>query len=362
MKYDYLIVGAGITGSTIARILAEAGEKVLIIDKRQHIGGNCYDDYDEHGILIHKYGPHILHTNHKKVWDFLSRFTEWRHYQHTVRAFVDGKLVPFPINTNTLKELYGLSLDASGMKDYLDEVKTVVEKVENSRDSVISRIGAELYEKFFMNYTRKQWGIPAEELHPSVCERIPVRFNSDDRYFTDIYQGMPLYGYRKLFENMLFHRNIHIALQTDYADAADSVKCDAVIYTGPIDEYFGYAYGRLGYRSIKFEFKNYQGDSFLEYAVVNYPNDYDFTRIAEYKKLTGQTAVTTTVSYEYPCGEGEPYYPIPSNSNQNIYSKYEGEAGKIKNIFFAGRLGSYRYMNMDIACLEAMILAERLLA
>lgn len=361
MRYDVVIVGAGMTGATAARLLAEAGEKVLILDRRSHIGGNCYDEYDAHGILIHRYGPHIFHTNHRQVWDFLSRFTEWRHYEHRVRACVDGKMLPFPINPETLNLLYGLSLDAEQMAGYLESVKENIDPIANSRDSVISRIGTDLYEKFFKNYTLKQWGIPAEQLQPSVCERIPIRLNGDDRYFNDTYQGMPLQGYTKLFEKMLSHENITTLLNTDYANISRVIESQHLIYTGPVDEYFQHCLGRLGYRSLRFDFKNIATISFQEYAVINYPNDFDFTRITEYKKLTGHYADSTTVSYEYPRQEGDPYYPLPTQANARLYEKYSRETGKLKNIFFAGRLGSYRYMNMDVACLEAMNLVGDLL-
>lgn len=361
MHYDYVVVGAGITGITIARVLAEVRGKVLIVDRRNHIGGNCYDEYDEHRILIHKYGPHILHTNHKEVWDFLSRFTEWIRYQHRVRIYVDGKLLPFPINLDTINRLYNLNLDSNQMGAYLDRVKVDLNAITNSQEAIVSKVGTDLFEKFFKNYTLKQWGIPAERLHSSVCERIPVRFNHDDRYFNDRYQGIPIHGYRKLFERMVSYKNIYIMLQTDYSEIANDIKYNRLIYTGPIDEYFDYCYGKLGYRSIYFDFRNCRIDSFQDVAVVNYPNDYDFTRITEYKKLTGQKAESTTISLEYPCNDGDPYYPIPTPGNYQLYKKYLTEAKKLNNIFFAGRLGTYRYINMDIACLKGIGIAQELL-
>jgi UDP-galactopyranose mutase len=361
MKCDYLIVGAGITGATIARILAEAGKQVLVVDKRNHIGGNCYDEYDEHGILIHKYGPHIFHTEHKEVWGFLSRFTEWRPYQHRVRARVNGKLLPFPINLDTINQLYNLTLEPNQMADYLDSVKVKIDTIANSKDSIVSRIGIDLYEKFFKNYTLKQWGVTADELHPSVCERIPVRLNRDDRYFTDRYQGMPLRGYTELFKKMLSHNNINILLKADYADVSGDIKYKELVYTGPIDEYFNYCYGKLGYRSLRFDFKNFKTASFQDCAVVNYPNGYDFTRITEYKKLTGQRLDSTTVSYEYPCNQGDPYYPVPTSENSRPYERYCEQTKKLKNVTFAGRLGAYHYMNIDTACFEGMKTARGLL-
>ncbi len=361
MQYDFLITGAGITGATVARILAEAGNKVLVIDKRSHIGGNCYDEFDEHGILVHKYGPHIFHTNYKEVWEFLSRFTEWREYQHRVRAYVEGKLVPFPIGPDTINQLYNISLLPDQMAGYLDKVKVKIERISNSRDIILSRVGTDLYEKFFKNYTLKQWGIPAERLHPSVCERIPVRLNRDDRYFTDRYQGMPLKGFTELFNKMLAHNNIDILLETDYTDTPGSVKYKNLVYTGSVDEYFDRCYGRLGHRSLNFEFKNFTTVSFQDVAVVNYPNGCDYTRITEYKKLTGQLSDSTTVSYEYPCNGGDPYYPIPTSENAQLYEKYCKETKKLKNVVFAGRLGAYRYMNIDTACFEAMKIARKML-
>ncbi len=362
MNYDYLIVGAGITGSTIARVLAEGEEKVLLIDRRDHIGGNCYDEYDKHGILIHKYGPHIFHTDHREVWDFLSRFTEWRPYEHRVRASIGGRTLPFPINLDTINRLYDLNLKEDQMAGYLDSIKVKIDTITNSRDVVISKVGTDLYEKFFKNYTLKQWGIPAEELQPAVCERIPIRLNSDDRYFSDRYQQMPLHGYTALFQKMLAHNNIHLLLNTDYSDISRDIEYKGLIYTGTVDEYYNYSHGRLGYRSLDFDFKNIATTSFQEVAVVNYPNSHDYTRITEYKKLTGQQSDSTTVSYEYPCNEGDPYYPMPTPENAKLYKQYYEETKASKNVIFAGRLGAYRYMNIDAACFEGLRTADKLLA
>jgi UDP-galactopyranose mutase len=361
MQYDYLIVGSGISGITIARVLAEAQKKVLIVDKRSHIGGNCYDYYDGHGILIHKYGPHILHTKHKEVWDFLSRFTKWRNYHHIVKAHVDGHLVSFPINIHTLKSMYGMTLAPGEMKQYLDSVSIKIDNPSNSKEAVISKVGEDLYDKFFKVYTLKQWGILPEKLSPIVCQRIPVRFSKDERYFDDKYQGIPLNGYTRLFETMLSHDNIDILLETEYADVSGDIKYKRLVYTGPVDEYFNYCHGNLGYRSLHFDFKNITTTSFQDYAVINYPNEYDFTRITEYKKLTGQKADSTTVSYEYPSSVGDPYYPVPTTENSLIYEKYSEEARKLRSVVFAGRLGTFRYLNMDIACLEGMKTSRGLL-
>jgi UDP-galactopyranose mutase len=362
MKYDSLIVGAGMTGITAARVLAESGKRVLVVDKRDHIGGNCYDEYDEHGILIHRYGPHIFHTNYKEAWDFLSRFTEWQNYQHRVRAYVDNKLLPFPINLDTINLLYDLQLDSAQMIAYLETKKTPIDELRNSKDAVISKIGVDLYDKFFKNYTLKQWGIPAEALDASVCQRIPIRFDRDDRYFSDPYQGMPALGYTKLFERMLSHENIHLQLDTAYQDVSHEIHYENLIYTGPIEEYFHYCHGKLGYRSLQFDFKYHPVESFQDCAVINYPNDHDFTRITEYKKITGQKIRGTTVSYEYPRSTGEPYYPMPTPENHSVYKKYQAESEKTTNVFFAGRLGMYKYLNMDIACLEGIHLGKKLLS
>ncbi len=361
MGHDYLIVGAGITGCSMARVLADAGRKVLIIDKRGHIGGNCYDEYDAHGVLVHKYGPHIFHTNIKEVWDFLSRFTEWRLYQHRVKAFVDGMLVSVPVNLNTMAGLFNREFTAEQMEEFVDSLRLRIDEPRNAKEAVLMRMGELLYEKLFKNYTLKQWGIPAEKLAAAVTQRIPLRFSGDDRYFSDTYQGMPRYGYSSLFGKMLDHRNIHILLQTGFDDMPPGMRGDRVIYTGPIDEYYGFCFGRLGYRSVHFDFETFNIESYQDYAVINYPNDYDFTRITEYKKLTGQEAVNTTISREYPASEGEPYYPMPTEENQVLYGKYMKKSGREKRIAFIGRLGAYKYLNMDAACLEGMKKAKEML-
>lgn len=359
--YDYVIVGAGITGLTIARILAEAGKRILVVDKRSHIGGNCYDHYNDKGILIHKYGPHIFHTRHREIWEFLSRFTKWRLYQHKVKAFVGGKLISFPINLKTIQQLYNMKFTPEEMKEYLASVRVPIENPSNAREAVIAQVGEDLYEKFFKNYTRKQWGVDAEELSPLITKRIPIRFSNDERYFDDPYQGMPLNGYTEMFTRMCKHHGIHLMLQVEFKELPGGIRFNRLVYTGPIDEYFGYKYGKLQYRSLEFEFRTFTTESYQEVAVVNYPNDYDFTRITEYKKLTGQDTHLTTVSFEYPTDEGEPYYPVIRGENEELREKYLKMARRLKTVFFAGRLGSYRYLNMDIACLEGMNLAKELL-
>ncbi|WP_432710463.1 UDP-galactopyranose mutase, partial [Pedobacter sp.] len=321
--YDYLIVGAGFAGSVLAERLAnQANKKVLIIDKRNHIAGNAYDHYDESGILVHKYGPHIFHTNSKDVFNYLSQFTEWRNYQHRVLANVDGQLLPIPINLNTINRLYGLNLSSDEVTKFFEAKAEKKNEISTSEDVVVSVVGRELYEKFFRGYTRKQWALDPSQLHASVTARVPTRTNRDDRYFTDTYQAMPLHGYTRMFEKMLDHPNIHIMLNTNYRDVVGDLSFKELIFTGPIDEFFDYRHGKLPYRSIDFKFETLDQEVFQETGTINYPNDYAFTRITEFKHLTGQKHHKTSVVYEFPTAEGDPYYPIPQAENQAIYQKY----------------------------------------
>ena len=361
MDFDVLVVGAGISGITVARSLADKGLKVIIVEKRRHIGGNCHDGYNEHGILIHTYGPHIFHTRYRHVWLFLSKFTRWRLYQHRVLAFVGGRFVPFPISPLTLEALYGGNFSTEKFLKFLEDKKVKVEEIRNSRDVIVSQVGEELYQLFFKNYTKKQWGVYPEDLLPEVCARIPIRHNRDPRYFEDPWQGIPLEGYTSMFNRMLDHPNISVLLGFDYLQNRELFKVKATVYTGPMDAYFDYCYGKLGYRKVRFEFQTIFEEEYQPAAVVNYPNDYDFTRITEYKKLTGQEHPYTTVSFEYPGNEGVDCYPIPSESNERIKSKYEQliEEEERRNVFFLGRLGRYRYINMDQAVHEALELAVR---
>ena len=361
MYFEYVVVGAGFAGCTVAERIANVlNKKVLIIEKRNHIGGNAYDYYNEAGILVHKYGPHIFHTNNKIVWDYLSNFTKWRLYQHKVLAYIDGMYIPFPINLNTINILYNKSFSPEEFKLFLDNIKENKSEILNSRDMVTTKIGEELYEKFFKWYTKKQWGVFPEDLSPEVTARIPVRFNKDDRYFTDKYQGVPQHGYTKLFENMLSSKNIRILLNTDYKEIIDGIKFEKMIYTGPIDYFFDYKFGKLPYRSIKFEFETLECEYYQSVATVNYPNDYDFTRITEFKHITGQVHLKTTIVKEYPTSEGEPYYPIPHAENYEIYKLYENEAKKFDNIYFVGRLANYKYYNMDKVVEEALKLFDKI--
>jgi UDP-galactopyranose mutase len=358
--YDYLIVGAGFSGCVLAQQIAtKLNKRVLIVDTRNHIGGNAYDFFDDNGILVHKYGPHIFHTNSKKVYDYLSKFTDWIIYQHRVLAYVDGKKVPIPINLDTINNLYGYNLSEIEVKDYYDSVKEEIEKITNSEEIILSKVGWDLYNKFFKYYTKKQWDLWPTELHPSVCARIPVRTNRDSRYFTDKYQVMPKNGYTKMFEKMIDHPNIQIMLQADYKLMKDSVPHKRVIFTGPIDSFFDYKFGKLPYRSLDFKFETKDHEYFQEVAVVNYPNDYDFTRVTEFKHLTGQTHNKTTVVYEFPTDGDDPYYPIPIDSNLELYQKYKEEAEKLTNVWFVGRLGTYKYYNMDQVVAQALTLFEK---
>lgn len=336
------------------RLAATANKKVLILDKRNHIGGNAYDHYDEAGILVHKYGPHIFHTNSKEVYSYLSNFTEWRHYQHKVLASVDGQMFPIPINLNTINSMYGLNLSSDEVTGFLRDKSEKISQVLTSEDVVLSNVGRELYEKFFKGYTKKQWDLDPSELNASVTARIPTRNNKDNRYFTDTYQIMPLHGYTKMFEKMLDHPNINIMLNTDYKDVQSEINYGKMIFTGPVDEYFDFCYGKLPYRSIEFEFKTYDKEVFQETGTINYPNDYDFTRITEFKYLSGQKHNKTSVVYEFPKAVGDPYYPIPKPDNAALYQKYKDLADQLEDTYFVGRLATYKYYNMDQVVAQAL--------
>ena len=346
--FDYLIVGAGFAGSVLAERLARGShKKVLICDKRPHIGGNAYDHYDDSGILVHKYGPHIFHTNSLGVFEYLSRFTKWRSYEHRVLARVDGMNLPVPINLDTVNRLYGLNLNPVTLQAYYETLAEPTTKIKTSEDVVVSKIGRELYEKFFRGYTRKQWGLDPSQLDASVIARVPVRTDRDDRYFTDTYQSMPLHGYTRMFENMLDHKNINIILNTGYRELLKEVKFRKMIFTGPIDEFFDYRFGKLPYRSIEFKHETIGAEVFQEAPVVNFPNEHEYTRITEFKYLTGQYHPKTSIVYEFPQAEGDPYYPVPRQQNAALYAKYKDLTQSTKDVFFAGRLATYKYYNMD---------------
>lgn len=361
--FDYLIVGAGFAGSVLAeRLAAGLGKRVLLIDRRPHIGGNAYDHHDDAGVLIHRYGPHIFHTNAQRIVDYLSRFTAWRPYEHRVLAVVDDQQVPIPINRTTLNALYGLDLRTEEeAEQYLASRAERVESIRTSEDVVINQIGRELYEKFFRGYTRKQWGLDPSQLDKSVTSRIPTRTNTDDRYFTDSFQQIPLHGYTRMFERMLDHPNIKVMLNTDYREVRDEVAHDHLIYCGPIDEYFDFCFGKLPYRSLRFEHKSLDQAQFQAVGTVNYPDeDVPYTRISEYKHITGQQHAKTSITYEYPSAEGDPYYPIPRPENAALYKRYQRLADATPGVTFLGRLGTYKYYNMDQVVAQALALYQRI--
>jgi UDP-galactopyranose mutase len=359
--FDYLIVGAGFAGSVLAeRLAADANKKVLIVDKRPHVGGNAYDHYDDHGILVHKYGPHIFHTNARDIFDYLGRFTEWRPYQHRVLASVDGQLVPIPINLDTINKLYGMNLTSAQVEAFFESVAEKCHPVRTSEDVVVNKVGRELYEKFFRGYTRKMWGLDPSELHSSVTARIPTRTNRDDRYFTDTYQAMPLHGYTRMFERMLSHPNIKVMLNTDYKEVAGFIPYRSMIYSGPVDSFFDFCFGRLPYRSLEFEHRTLPQAQYQAVGTMNFPNDHAYTRVTEFKHLTGQSHSHTSLVYEYPRAEGDPYYPIPKAENDELYAKYKQLADETPDVHFVGRLATYKYYNMDQVVAQALTLYKRI--
>jgi UDP-galactopyranose mutase len=368
-KYDTLVVGAGYAGSIMAEQLAtRCGYRVLVIDRRDHIAGNAYDYYDEHGVQVHKYGPHIFHTNSEKVVDYLSAFTEWRPYEHRVLASVDDQLVPMPINRTTINMLYGLSLTTDEeVTAFLAERAEPVDYIRTSEDVVVAKVGRELYEKFFRGYTRKQWQRDPSELHSSVCARIPIRTNEDDRYFTDAFQKMPADGYTAMFERILDHPGIEVRIETDYYDVADEIEHDHLVWTGPIDRFFDYRFGKLPYRSLEFDLVNEptsDGGYLLPRTSVNEPSeDVPYTRRTEFRQMTGQERHdSSTYAVEYPRAEGDPYYPIPSDDTRALYRQYEALGEGLPNVTFVGRLARYQYLNMDQVVGQALATAEKLIA
>ncbi|WP_407945150.1 UDP-galactopyranose mutase [Oryzicola mucosus] len=359
--YDFLIVGAGFAGSVLAERLASSGKRVLICDRRPHIGGNAYDCQDAAGVLVHKYGPHIFHTNSEEIFAYLSRFTAWRPYEHRVLASVADKLLPMPINRTTLKGLYGIDLaDEQAAAEYLKTKAEPTPEIRTSRDVVISQVGSHLYRTFFEGYTRKQWGLDPSELDKSVTARVPTRTSTDDRYFLDTYQAMPADGFTRMFENMLDHPNIQIEAGVDYNELDRKNLAPRTIFTGPIDAYFDHRFGPLPYRSLEFKHETHDREQFQPVAVVNYPSlDVPYTRITEYKHLTGQQHRQTSISYEFARAEGDPYYPIPRPENQALYKQYEALAREQNDVIFVGRLGTYKYYNMDQVVGQALATFRR---
>ena len=360
-----LIVGCGFAGATVARVLADAGHRVSVLEARSHVGGNAFDRLDANGILIHEYGPHIFHTNSRRVFEFLSRFTNWRFYEHRVLAQVRGQLLPIPINRTTINHLYGLQLDEAGVANWLERVREPRDVVRSSADLVLSTVGRELCDLFFRGYTRKQWGLDLEDLSAGVAARIPVRHDDDDRYFTDTLQFMPDEGYTAMFQRLLNHPGIEVHLGLPFTGSADRAGFDRLVYTGPIDAYFRHSLGRLPYRSLRFRHAHLPGVSqFQVTGTVNYPTTEAYTRITEFKHLTGQRAAGTSIVYEYPSDEGSPYYPIPRPENEALYKRYQSlaEAEAARGVTFVGRLAQYRYYNMDQVTASALKVASDLLA
>ena len=364
--YDTLIVGAGYAGSIMAeRLATQCGHRVLVIDRRDHIAGNAYDYYDEHGVLVHKYGPHIFHTNHMPVVDYLSRFTEWRPYEHRVVSKVGEQLLPIPINRTTINMLYGLDLQTDDeVEAFYAERREPVELMKTSEDAVVAKVGRELYELFFRGYTRKQWQRDPSELHASVCARIPIRTNTDDRYFTDAFQQMPAEGYTRMFERMVDHPNIEIRLETEFDEVRGEVSYDHLVYTGPIDGFYDQRFGKLPYRSLEFELRNVPtpgGTLVQPVATVNEPDfDVPYTRTTEYRHMTGQVAETSTLNVEYPRAEGDPYYPIPNDETRALYKQYEQLAAQLEDVTFVGRLARYQYLDMHQVVAQALTTFEKL--
>lgn len=357
-KLDVLVVGAGYAGAVVAERLAHQGRRVLILEKRPHIAGNAFDEEDVHGIVVHRYGPHIFHTQASRVFDYLSQFTAWRPYEHRVLALVEGDYYPIPINQTTINRLYGLALDEQGVADYLARVRENIATVTTSEDAVLGSVGRDLCEKFFRGYTRKQWGLDLSQLAASVAARIPTRTNSDDRYFTDKHQAMPRAGYTAMFRNMLDHSNIVVETGVDYFDVRARLAPALTVYTGPIDAYFDHCFGKLPYRSLEFVHEHHAVARFQQTGTVNYPNDHDFTRITEFKYLTGQEAPTTSIVKEFPRVDGDPYYPIPNPANEAQYQRYKLLAKGEHHVFFVGRLAQYRYYNMDQVVAAALKAAQ----
>jgi UDP-galactopyranose mutase len=361
-----LVVGAGYAGAIMAeRLATQCGQSVLVIDRRDHIAGNAYDYVDEHGVLIHGYGPHIFHTNAQSVVNYLSQFTDWRPYEHRVAAKVGEQLLPIPINRTTVNMLYGLDLRTDEeVEAFYAERAEPIEYVRTSEDSVVSKVGRDLYEKFFRGYTRKQWQRDPRDLHASVCARIPTRTNTDDRYFTDWHQAMPVDGYTAMFERILDHPQIEVRLDTEFDDVRDDVDYEHLVYTGPIDAYFDYEYGALPYRSLEWELINEPtpgGGLAQRTASINFPSeDVPYTRTTEFRHLTGQVHESTTIALEFPRSEGDPYYPIPNDESRALYKRYEERAAEQVGVTFVGRLARYQYLNMDQVVGQALATFARL--
>ena len=368
-KIKNIVVGAGFSGATMAHEIAtELNEHVLVIDAKNHIGGNCYDYWDKNGICVHQYGTHIFHTNLKNVWDYISQFTKWYPYMHQVRGQIDGQEVPIPFNLNSIHQVFPKSiadtLEQKLIAKFGFNVKVPILELRKANDKDLEFLADYVYEKIFLHYTLKQWGMKPEDLDPAVTGRVPVYISRDNRYFQDTYQGIPLEGYTKVVEKMLTHPKIQVQLNTKFEDIKDKVLYDRLFYTGPIDEFFNYELGELPYRSLKFDFVEFEKPYFQSNSVINYPNNYDFTRIGEYKYFLNNQSDRTVISFEYPQSfkreENERYYPIVKDENLALYNKYLEKAKELKNVYFLGRLGDYKYYDMDKAINRVLELFERI--
>jgi UDP-galactopyranose mutase len=361
-----LIVGSGISGLVLAERYAAMGMKVLVLEKRDHIGGNCYDFINKDGVLISKYGAHIFHTNNKSVWDYVQKFSKFKSYQHRVKAVVDNMIVPVPVNIETVNKLFNLKIkDKKEMNAWLNQSQVKIKDPKNSEEIALSRVGKALYEKIFKNYTIKQWGMHPRKLDPVIMSRIPVRNDFEDRYFSDKYQAQPIGGFTLLFKNMIKNPNIEVQLNTDFfafKQKIDLNEFSKVFYSGPVDHYFKFCFDKNGleYRSIEFEFQTFDKEFYQDNSVINYPNDHKYTRIVEYKHITGQKHPKTTISKEYPTSDGDPYYPVLTEKNNLLHSKYKQLIKKLDNIYFIGRLAEFRYLNMDDAFKNALELFDSL--
>ena len=362
MESKNVVVGAGIAGLTIAERLADAGERVLVVEKRNHIGGNCYDFYNRDGLLVHRYGPHIFHTSIPRVWEYLSQFTEWVPYVHRVLAKYKNKLYPIPINLDTINRFFDKRFTSKEAREFLEDKRIKLDHITNSRDIVVSKVGEELYEAFIKHYSYKQWGCYPEELDKEVLERIPLHFNRDNLYFSDPYQGIPRKGYTAMFNNMVGSSNIDVMLNTDYLKIIHKLNYCRLFMTSSIDEFFDYRFGRLPYRCIDFRFETIDKIEYQGNSVINYTEEEpEYTRVTEFKKLTMQDNPKTTICREYPMWEGEPSYPVPRKDNRRLYERYILEGDKLDNVYFVGRLAEYRYLNMDQACYSALELINRII-
>lgn len=363
---DLLICGAGPVGCAIAnRAAHELGWKVLIVEKRQHIAGNCYDEYHQAGVLIHRYGPHYFRTNNEELLSFLSKYTEWVPGNYIVKSFTRGELFPFPINLLTLRQFFKRDFTAQEAQQHLASIAHNFSDPKNSEEFVLSRVGSELYEAFYKGYTLKQWDVHPKDLAPSVCGRIPVRFNEDCRYVDHVHQLTPKQGFTAMFKRMIDHPNISVRLNADFKEIAKGVNPKrATVYCGPIDEYFNFKFGKLPWRSLNFEFKEFSKEYQQPCVQINYPDsDYPYTRSVEIKHVTQQKSANTVLSYETSSANGDPYYPIPNEPSDKLFKQYwelsqiESKANKV---YFVGRLAMYKYFNTDQVLEKALKTFEQI--